>query len=95
MESFKSDGPSDSNAGAAGLRRVEFQAVEPRAFIGRWSDATSSIESLRPQVTRPIVATTPAQPTLSSVLCDIVIAVSALLMIFCIPGLIIYAAMGH
>jgi hypothetical protein len=27
------------------------------------------------------------------VLCDIVIAISALLMIFCIPGLVIYATM--
>jgi len=95
MESFKSDGPSDSNTGAAGLRRIEFQAVDAGAFIGRWSEATSSIESLRPKVTRPVVAASPAPPTLSSVLCDIVIAVSALLMIFCIPGLIIYAAMGR
>jgi hypothetical protein len=95
MESFKSDGPSDSNTGAAGLRRVEFAPVDAGAFIGRWSEATSSFESLRPKVARPVVVAPPAPPTLSSVLCDIVIAVSALLMIFCIPGLIIYAAMGR
>ncbi len=93
MESFKDDGPSNAGARSRGSRRVEFIAVEPSAFIGRWCEATSSIESVRPRVTRPVQLPTPAKPTLSSIACDIVIAISALLMIFCIPGLVIYATM--
>jgi hypothetical protein len=90
------DGPSDANAGAAGVRRIEYLAVEPSAFIGRWFEATGSFESLRPRVARPPVVPPPSTvPTASTIACDIVIAVAALLMIFCIPGLIIYAAMGH
>ena len=95
MESFTNDDPSDANMRGVSTRRVEFHAVEARAFIGRWSESTSSFETLRPRVTRPVLLTPPAPPTFSSVACDIVIAVSALLMIFCIPGLIIYAAMPH
>ncbi len=93
MESFKDDGPSNLDAWVVGTRRVEFVAVDPSAFIGRWCEATSSLEPVRPRVTRPVPIVPPAPPTLSSVACDIVIAVSALLMIFCIPGLVIYATM--
>lgn len=87
------DGSSQANVWDVGTRRVEFYPVESAAFIGRWSEATSSVETLRPRVVRPPVVVTAAPPTLSSVVCDIVIAISALLMIFCIPGLVIYATM--
>ena len=94
MEYFMDDGPSNaSDAWLVGTRRVEFLAVEPSAFIGRWSEATGCIESVRPRVTRPLPIVPSAPPTFSSIACDIVIAVSALLMIFCIPGLVIYATM--
>jgi hypothetical protein len=89
----QNDGPSQANVWDVGSRRVEFHAVDSSAFIGRWSEATSSVESLRPRVARQPATVQPASPTLSSVLCDIVIAISALLMIFCIPGLVIYATM--
>jgi hypothetical protein len=84
----QNDGPSQANVWDVGSRRVEFHAVDSSAFIGR-----CSVESLRPRVARQPATVQPAAPTLSSVLCDIVIAISALLMIFCIPGLVIYATM--
>jgi hypothetical protein len=93
MESFRDDGPTDVDAWVVGSRRVEFVAVAPAAFIGRWSETTGSIESIRPRVTRPVSIVPAAPPTFSSIACDIVIAISALLMIFCIPGLVIYATM--
>jgi len=90
---YKNDGSPQANVWDVGSRRVEFHAVESAAVIGRWSEATSSVESLRPRVVRTPVPVTAAPPTLSSVVCDVVIAISALLMIFCIPGLVIYATM--
>ena len=90
---FKNDGSSAANVWEVGSRRVEFAAVDSAAFIGRWSEATSSFETLRPRVARTPAVARPPQPTLSSVVCDVVIAISALLMIFCIPGLVIYATM--
>ncbi len=93
MDSFRDDGPTNVDAWVVGSRRVEFVAVTPAAFIGRWSETTGSFESIRPRVTRPVPVVPVAPPTFSSIACDIVIAVSALLMIFCIPGLVIYATM--
>jgi hypothetical protein len=95
MDSFSKDGPASPNVWVVGSRRVEFHAVEASAFIGRWSEETSSIECLRPRRSRPKSQPASTAPTLSTIVCDVVIAVSALIMIFCIPGLVLYSTMSH
>lgn len=71
-------------------RTLTIVTYEPSEFIGHWSSSTSSYELRVPG--RPATTSRPARPW-QTALGDIAIVLFALVMIFSIPGLVIFATM--
>ncbi len=93
MEYLGNDDHPSVGSWTVGTRRVEFVPVEPAAFIGAWREATGCYETLRPRAPRQAAPPAAAPERVPSLACDLAIAISALLMIFCIPGMVIYATL--